>query len=565
MLGPVVGMELLRAGRRGRAHVLVWLFAGWLVLQLLYLYGQYDTPDRPRITPSATADFARSFIDLVLGQQFILVVLVTPAFAAGAITDEKTRGTLESLLTADLTPAAIVLGKLVGRATQVIVLGLTPLPLLALIGPYAGVTPEFLIIGLAETALLVVGLSAMAILASVWTKQTRNAVLLTYIVLGGLWWLFAAGPTVVAQYIPPECGQALDPLRPLHPALDRTDPAEAFRRLRTFAVAWGGVAVACSAVAVWRLRPVYLRQLVARPRRWIGLAALVPRPAPTDDVLAWKERYVGRRVPLWVGLPVVATVSVWAMSESLGGWHYVSPRRVAGPALVTLGWWVLLLMTLVVGVRASGAITGERERQAWEGLLTTPLTPRQIVRGKLKGILLSVWPYLLTVGIVTLAVVGIQSALAGLAALFVIPLTLAVIWLSMYFVGAVGLFCSARSPSSWRSLLMTIALGYVGGFTLLCVSAPMACVVSMALSVIAGILDALMMDSRSTTSSFFFGPSGPWNVLFPLAGAVGVALTYWWAARSLLDAAERHIILHDRVAGRAIDIPFTLWAGRLRR
>src|SRR4051794_27901946 len=44
MLGPVFSMELLRAARRGRAHGLRWLYAGWLVLQFLYLFGNYANP-----------------------------------------------------------------------------------------------------------------------------------------------------------------------------------------------------------------------------------------------------------------------------------------------------------------------------------------------------------------------------------------------------------------------------------------------------------------------------------------------------------------------------------------
>src|SRR5262249_48306217 len=73
-------------------------------------------------TPADTARFASGLVSLILAQQFLLIALVTPAFAAGAITDEKTRGTLQSLLTAHLTPAAIVLGKLFARAVQVGVL-----------------------------------------------------------------------------------------------------------------------------------------------------------------------------------------------------------------------------------------------------------------------------------------------------------------------------------------------------------------------------------------------------------------------------------------------------------
>src|SRR5438105_997157 len=101
MIGPVVGVELLRAGRRGRAHVLVWLFAGWLGLQFLFLYAEHVGSAYSGLLDSralaATAAFARSFVDLVLAQQFVLLALVVPAFVAGAITDEKTRGTLQHL------------------------------------------------------------------------------------------------------------------------------------------------------------------------------------------------------------------------------------------------------------------------------------------------------------------------------------------------------------------------------------------------------------------------------------------------------------------------------------
>ena len=113
MIGPVFGAEVKRAGRRGRAHVLRWVYAGWLVVELLVLFFNYlpsptATGPAPAPTAGETAAFARGFVELVLFQQFALVFLATPAFAAGAVTDEKTRGTLQQLLTADLRAYDIV-------------------------------------------------------------------------------------------------------------------------------------------------------------------------------------------------------------------------------------------------------------------------------------------------------------------------------------------------------------------------------------------------------------------------------------------------------------------------
>src|SRR2546423_1821981 len=103
MIGPVFGAEVVRAGRRGRAPVPRWLYAGLLVLQFLSAYWNYR-PAAPAFGPpreptaAETTAFARGFVDLILFQQFVLVVLAAPAFAAGAVTDEKSRGTLQQLL-----------------------------------------------------------------------------------------------------------------------------------------------------------------------------------------------------------------------------------------------------------------------------------------------------------------------------------------------------------------------------------------------------------------------------------------------------------------------------------
>src|SRR5437879_1404902 len=136
MVGPVLALEGLRGGRRGRGHVLRWLYGGWLALQLLFYFMDYDNNRRTRDwRPADVAALARHLLDLVVAQHFVLLVLVTPAFAAGAVTDEKTRGTLEHLLTSQLGPPAIVIGKLLARAAQVGLLALAALPVVALVGP----------------------------------------------------------------------------------------------------------------------------------------------------------------------------------------------------------------------------------------------------------------------------------------------------------------------------------------------------------------------------------------------------------------------------------------------
>jgi ABC-type transport system involved in multi-copper enzyme maturation permease subunit len=593
MLGPIFSAEMLRAGRRGRTHGLRWLYAFWLCLQLVYVYDAthpaYHSRAAQLSSPGGGKEdilFGRQFRDLVLSQQFLLIILVTPAFVAGAITDEKTRGTLAGLLTAYVTPTDIVLGKLAARCAQVGVLALTPLPLLAVVAHSAGATPEFLFCLVAVTALVLAGLGGVSILASVWTRQTRTAVVATYVGLAVAAWLLNA--VVVAGWLPWECKGYFDPLRPLTLTLDRIDPAEAFRRLGQTALAWGGLGLVTTTVAVAQLRPAYLRQLGAkgwRPGGRLTGRPLTGRPRPVRDVIAWKECYVGRRIPAWLGLPATAVLAAAVTSYALSGG--IMNKVFFLSTLITLGSYALLMMTLIVGVRCSGAITGERERQTWDGLMTSPLSPRELVRGKLRGILRATSPYLLAIWlgvavavalldeqgggrylILGLGVGGLVLAYArrwvrwvavgflvwaagvsGPEVAAVVCLLFGVTYLAMFFLGAVGLYCSARSDSSWRSLVATVAIGYVGGSIAFCVGIPIGCMGSVILMVFLEVVQTLFGAfggwAENTPSSA--GPGPMFQTLWPMSIAIGAGFLFWLVGQSFLTAAENVVRRRDRV------------------
>jgi len=597
MIGSVFALEWLRAGRRGRAHVLRWICGGWLLLQFLLAYHDYVDRDNGTGRPTVLHSFARSFLDLVLVQQFLAVVLVTPGLVAGSITDEKTRRTLEQLLTTHLGSFAIVVGKFLARTADVLVLALVGLPLAAFVGPYAGAGPEFIFGQALVTALAAFGLSGVSILASVWSRNTRAAVLIVYLLMVGAVLMLKTGLMPV-----PAWTAALDPVWVLAPAWDRSNIAEFWHRLGQAVIVWGGLGAGCTLIAAWRLRPAMIRQLTAR-RTLFSVAHWLPRLRPTWNPLVWKEKFVGAYVPLWLGLPIVAGITIWL---ALRGYTATAlfeegPARVPVDVFIERSWYAIGFLTLFVGLRASGTIVGERERQTWDGLLTTPMTPRELVRGKLRGILAAVWPYLhvyllasaasaaycardrptmlAMYGLGTLSVAALILALAPRTAritLTVLAFTWAMMasgstavaiaitsllgWLAMEYLGAAGMWSSVRCQSSWRSLLLTLGFGYVGGFVIFCVSTPLACITTLLLSLVAGLLDFVVVTLADSAPQFFarFGIA---EQLLPLFFAVGVALTYWWFSRSMLLAAEAYLARNERIpTGRArildLDLPF---------
>src|SRR5205807_2209555 len=163
--GPVLFQEMLLGGRRNQLHVFRWFYAGWLVLVVLWFYTLFQFEELGRgirggnNRASAPEVVGGRFAESFVHQQMILLLLVTPAFVAGSITDEKRRGTLQYLMLTDMEARHLVLGKLLGRMAQVLLLALGGLPLFALLAGFGGIAPVSL---LATAAVLIMPLFGIA-------------------------------------------------------------------------------------------------------------------------------------------------------------------------------------------------------------------------------------------------------------------------------------------------------------------------------------------------------------------------------------------------------------------
>jgi ABC-type transport system involved in multi-copper enzyme maturation permease subunit len=558
MISPIVHQELLLGSRRNRLHILRWLYGGWLVVQVCWFWVLFQSEQRmrqvqqqafggPEIVQylSAPEVVGRRFTETYITQQLMLLLLVTPAFVAGAITDEKRRGTLQYLMTTDLESRHIVLGKLLGRVAQVALLTITGFPLFFYLAGFAGASPIALAIALVVLIVPLLALGSATVLASVWCRQTRDAVLGLYtlglLVFSGVWW---AGGTL----------HYLDPLWVMEPAWGNVrylDWAELGQRLALSTLLWGLFGGVCLTMAIWRLRPVFVRELESsRPQvpRWL---AGPRKPVDENRPVFWRERHVDglapvpalRRVPAWA-----ATLLIFALSAALGASIYSAGPSGLGQGaddfqaagyFALLGILVMLLASLVVGIRCSGAITGERERQTWDSLLLTPITARELVRGKLWGVMGASYRYLAAFAVPALA----SALLIGPLSLLVVVFSLGVTILAMYFVGAAGIWCSVKSKNSWRSLLATLGLGYLAGGTVYLLSTPLLFIIAFLLITFLQFLD-MHMQTR------YFAPLyqnfGVTYQLFFIASCIGLAAIFLLMSRLFLAWAQRYIADRER-------------------
>ena len=177
---------------------------------------------------------------------------------------------------------------------------------------------------MAVTVLVLAGLGGVSMLASVWSRQTRTAVVATYSFLLASWWLLNF--SIDNWLLPATFWDYFDPIRPLMPSFEQGDTGETLHRLGHVSLGWGGIGLLTTTIAILRLRPAYLRQLEARPRRRF-LGAIAARPRPFRDVIAWKECYVGRRVPYWIALPLTVALAAAVTFYALDG--FAGPRGAA--------------------------------------------------------------------------------------------------------------------------------------------------------------------------------------------------------------------------------------------
>src|SRR5438128_5818793 len=165
LFGPVLFYDAIRTGRRSRYIVLRCLYATVFLLVLYWTYTSYVNslprfwmgrvvPRSPVVRQSEAAALAAAFFYSFMKVQFLALVFFTPAYAAGAIAEEKERKTIEFLLATDLNNREIVFSKLASRLGSLMLLVLTGLPILGFLQLMGGVDPNMVLSGFAVTVLI---------------------------------------------------------------------------------------------------------------------------------------------------------------------------------------------------------------------------------------------------------------------------------------------------------------------------------------------------------------------------------------------------------------------------
>ncbi len=507
LLGPVFRSELLRTARRRRYYTLRVLY-GLLLLSVVWLGYELAFAGKPTATIDEAAEFAEGTFIRFAVVQLVAILLMIPALFGGAIADEKQRKTLHYLMASQLSSFEIVVDKVLGRAPHVATFLALGLPMVCLLGLVGGVSPEYVAIAYLGTFTTATMAVALTVLVSTVSRKVRQAVLISYILL--LAWQIAPAIVLLAgsRLFPATYGW----IEPVNTWVGATSPLWVYSSMfirnafgfgrgmgpasATFLaeqLAWMaglqlGAAALMVLLAVWQLRPTFRRHEATQPRRtWFGPRGprrpgrrprWWDRPACGDDAVLWKERYFARTdvFTKLVVLPatiLVSTILIMAsgLDESLGEaarnlWRGGGPRMGSETFVdhlrVVSAWYTAIWLLALAGASAS-CLTVEREEDTWISLTSTPLTGREIIRGKVLG---AAWAQrgFLAIPLLLWAIGLVSGALHPLA----VAGSLAMLGLTSWMVAAVGVDASLRAPSTSRALASTIGtLAVLYGYPLI--------------------------------------------------------------------------------------------------
>lgn len=390
---PVLQRELLVNLRTPRAFVLLALYQ---VLLAAVVYLGWPADERLDLTSNPPS--AKRLVDLFFLGQYVIASLIAPSFAAGAITGEKERMTYEMLLASPLRPGAIVVGKMVAALTHLGMLVIASMPIIVLCLPLGGVSVYEVLAAYAGLIVSVVLFGAIGVFCSSYFSRTSSSLAVSY--------LFILPLVILAVITWTSLG----------------DDGEFRLKVTTLVVPAFALTAVILMGAAAAGRMLYPPDFGSEGREVIDLEAenrqavgLVIQPDQFPDRLfappKKQELMADGRNPVYdkeihsevfsqgtLMLRIVIQISMLLAIPLMGIFLFWNLENCA--------WFIVyvIVFNMLIGpVFLAGTMTGERERQTLDLLLTTPLTPWQVILGKfiakfrISAVLTSflLWPLLL--------------------------------------------------------------------------------------------------------------------------------------------------------------------------
>lgn len=401
---PLLAKELAEQAVRKRTYIVRVVYASLLFFSAYILF--YNTLRFASGSPMATLGQGRQMFQILVGLQFGGIYLFAPALTCGVIAQEKERASLQLLFLTRLGPWTILFEKLLSRLIPIVGFLMLSLPLLAFAYSLGGISPQYLAGGVWMLTVSALQVAALGLACSAYFRTTAAAFVASYLIGAALffvpvalWGLLNTGRFLPVEIMFPFFGAALFFSGNVSMGA-ATGPSFLLHLLHSLPILFS------SAVCLVAARFFLVRRAFAPPRniilnlfgrldrlfqrwnenRWTKGIVLIADTGslPADQPVAWREttkRSLGRARYL-IRLFLVLEVPLLVLCLVLVFVGLDRNREVVTQIIFFL-WGIAVL---VVSVQAASLIAREKSHQTLEVLCTTPLSSRDIIRQKYRGV-----------------------------------------------------------------------------------------------------------------------------------------------------------------------------------
>lgn len=417
LAGNPLLVRVVQGGSRQTRHL--WVRMGYLGLLLAVMGTGMLIAGAASTSLNDLAKAGTKLFAVISYLQMFLVCLLAPVFMAAALTREQTGQTYDILLTTPMSSLQIVLGTLGGRLFFILTLLASGIPLDAVLLLLGGVPISSVFVALILCALVAISTGSVAVALSTRRGEGRRTlfafITMVVVVLVGTWLADLGLRNIQAHQGMADRTTWLTPTNPLL-------VLETFVNSANYRPATGDqVANRAWIVRLWLSRPltsfmlmnllgsagliVYSAVKLRQPsdgsgRRFHWLAWLGQRNRQRrsqtvwHDAVAWREAQF-QRSRMNITRFLLPGISLLLSLIAVLAYHRQLPiaplNQPISARQLHQGLTVLLMIQLAVILLVSlylsaGSISREREDGTLDLLLTTPITPKQYLWGKLRGI-----------------------------------------------------------------------------------------------------------------------------------------------------------------------------------
>ncbi len=398
---PLLRKELLELAARRRTYIIRAVYAGILFVIFTIVYAVWLSGHESALDVLGSGGKMFTF---VMVTQFVTVFLFLPAAVSGVLTYEKERGSLALLFLTDLSPWEILLQKLAGRLVWAFSFLLLSLPLLALAYMLGGISTGEVVAVAWLIALSCLQVGAMALMFSAACRSTVSSFIWTY----GFGLFMYVGLPLLACLMVYVCEEVLH-IKVMHyldddwlfilfpPVVLGETSGAGFGEMAVWSlpiIVSSGIFLLLARFFVVRCAFPQRRALIVRAfraldgfRRRVARKVLGRKWSPRADSLpgerpvAWRAQHcglIGKRSHL---LYLLALIEIPVLVGGL-----LAAADGSEPVVSVMATCLWIAAALAITIAGANLIPSERTHRTLDVLLATPLSAREIVRGKMRGV-----------------------------------------------------------------------------------------------------------------------------------------------------------------------------------